>query len=122
MDDYISRQAAMLRVAKINPVRFKNLDDFHDACVDCLKELPSEDVLQWIPCNSDNMPDTNDEVLTTYIVNGDDKKRYVEAATWWKDDSDEGGYWTSLSDEYRKIGTRVERLAWRPMPAPWRSD
>lgn len=50
MDDYISRQAAMLRVAKVNPMRFKSLDDFHDACVDCLKELPSADVVEVVRC------------------------------------------------------------------------
>ena len=73
----------------------------------------------WIPC-SERMPETNDEVLTTYIVNGNDKKRYVEAATWWGDDSDEGGYWTSINDEYRVLGTMVERIAWMSFPKPWK--
>ena len=49
----------------------------------------------WIKCTPDTMPQTNDEVLTTYIVNGDKKKRFVETSSWY--DGDEG-YWSSPWD------------------------
>ena len=70
----------------------------------------------WIKCTPDTMPETNDEVLTTYIVNGDQKKRFVETASWY--DGDEG-YWSSPWDEFRVAGTRIEVLAWMPMPKPY---
>ena len=71
----------------------------------------------WIKCTPDTMPETNDEVLTTYIVNGDKKRRFVEAASWFYDG--EEGHWNSAWDEYRVAGTRIEVLAWMPMPEPY---
>lgn len=76
------------------------------------------DYIDWIPC-SERMPETNDEVLTTYIINGVRDERYVGTARWWADDSDEGGSWTSISDECRPLGISIERIAWMPMPDPW---
>lgn len=73
---------------------------------------------EWIPCE-ENLPETNDEVLTTYIVNGNTKKRYVESACYF--DYGEGeGHWSSVWDEYRVSGTRVEVIAWMPFPKPYR--
>lgn len=70
---------------------------------------------QWIPV-TESYPETNDEVLVTYIVNGNRSKRYVEAASWY--DGDEG-FWTSAWDEYRVPGTRMEIIAWMPFPKPY---
>ena len=39
--DNISRQDAMLKVAKVDKNKYADISDFHDACVDCLKDLPS---------------------------------------------------------------------------------
>lgn len=75
---------------------------------------------EWVPCKPDTMPESNDEVLTTYIVNGNRKKRYVETATWY--DDYEYGFWSSPLDEYRVKGTEVERIAWKPLPEPYRED
>ena len=80
---------------------------------------PPVDILHWIPC-SERMPDTSDEVLVTYILNGVKDERYVGTATWWADDSDEGGYWTSISDEYRPLVTSIERVAWMSQPKPYK--
>ena len=72
----------------------------------------------WRLC-SEELPETNDEVLTTYIVNGNTKKRFVEAASYW-DDGDGEGHWNSVWDEYRVPGTKIEVIAWMPLPKPYR--
>ena len=72
----------------------------------------------WIECTPETMPETTDEVLTTYIVNGNNNKRFVESATWYPDDVD--GYWSSPWDEYRVPGTRVGVTAWMPLPKPYK--
>ena len=71
---------------------------------------------QWIPVK-ESYPETNDEVLVTYIVNGDKSKRYVEAASWYDGDD---GFWVSAWDEYRVPGTRIEIVAWMPFPKPYK--
>ena len=40
-DDTIYRQAAREKVARVDINKFTSVNDFHDACVDCLLELPS---------------------------------------------------------------------------------
>ena len=71
----------------------------------------------WIPC-SEELPETTDAVLTTYIVNGDRSRRYVEESSYyWSDES-----WCSPWDEYRDVGTSIEVIAWMPMPAPWKGE
>lgn len=75
---------------------------------------------KWIPV-SEALPETNDEVLTTYIVNGNRKRRFIEAARYW-DNDDGDGHWTSAWDEYTRPGTRKEVLAWMPFPKPYKGD
>ena len=72
----------------------------------------------WIECTPDTMPETNDEVLTTYIVNGNRKRCFVESASWFYDG--EEGHWNSVWDEYRVPGTKKEVIAWMPMPKPYK--
>lgn len=72
----------------------------------------------WISVK-DRLPETNDEVLTTYIVNGNKTKRFVESASYC-DDTDGEGFWTSPWDEYIVPGTRQEVIAWMPMPKPYK--
>ena len=81
-----------------------------------IEALPPAD--RWIPC-SERMPESTDEVLTTYIVNGEKKRRFVETASWY--DSDEG-YWSSPWDEYRVMGTKKEVIAWCELPEPWKGE
>ena len=72
---------------------------------------------KWISC-SERLPENSDEVLTTYIVNGNKNKRYAETATYYDDD----GYWSSPWDEYRVAGTRIDVIAWMPLPEPYKED
>ena len=93
---------------------FIKTDRFDKANQIILDALSAE--AEWIPC-SERLPECSDEVLTTYIVNGNRRKRYVETATYY--DGDEG-YWSSPWDEYRVAGTRITVLAWMPLPNPYR--
>ena len=71
----------------------------------------------WMPV-TERLPETDNEVLTTYIVNGNGKKRYVETSSYYYDGFSE--YWSSPWDEYRIAGTRIEVIAWMPMPEPYK--
>ena len=73
----------------------------------------------WIPC-SERLPETTDEVLTTYIVNGNKKRRFVQTSTWYG--NEEEGYWSSPWDEYLVPNTKIEVLAWMPLPKPYEGD
>lgn len=73
---------------------------------------------EWIPV-TEALPETNDEVLTTYIVNGNNKKRFIETASYW-DDGEGEGHWSSVWDEFRVSGTRQEVIAWMPFPKPYK--
>ena len=70
---------------------------------------------KWIPVN-DYLPVTEDEVLVTYIVNGNYKKRYVETANCFN------GEWSSINDEYRIPNTKIEILAWMELPKPYKME
>lgn len=69
----------------------------------------------WIPV-TERLPETNDEVLTTYIVNGDRNKKYVETASYYQSSES----WSSVWDEFRVAGTRIEVIAWMPLPEPFK--
>ena len=71
----------------------------------------------WIPV-TERLPETSDAVLTTYIVNGDRSRRYVEESSYYGNDES----WSSPWDEYRIAGTRIEVIAWMPLPEAWRGD
>ena len=70
----------------------------------------------WISVR-DRLPENNDEVLTTYIYDGNQKKRYVETGSYW-DDGEGEGHWNSVWDEYRVGNAKKEVIAWMPMPKP----
>ena len=65
----------------------------------------------WIPV-TERLPETTDAVLTTYIVNGDRSRKYVEESSYYGSDES----WSSPWDEYRIAGTRIEVIAWMPLP------
>ena len=69
----------------------------------------------WIPV-TERLPETTDAVLTTYIVNGDRSRRYVEESSYYGNDE----LWSSPWDEYRVAGTRIEVIAWMPLPTPYK--
>ena len=79
----------------------------HKLILELLEQEP-----RWIPV-SEYLPVTNDEVLVTYIVNGNAKKRYVETARCFD------GEWSSVNDEYRVPNTKIEIIAWCEMPKPY---
>ncbi len=69
----------------------------------------------WISV-TERLPETTDAVLTTYIVNGDRSRRYVEESSYYGNDES----WSSPWDEYRIAGTRIDVIAWMPMPEPYK--
>ena len=85
---------------------------------DALALLKEQEAYGWRLC-SDELPENNDEVLVTYIVNGNQKKRYVETASYFNYE-DIDGYWNSVWDEYRLKGTKTEVIAWMPLPKPYK--
>ena len=97
-------------------------DDTYDITIHCeSKEVQDEvkralqNVPHWIPC-SERLPETTDAVLTTYIVNGDRSRRYVEESSYYGDYES----WSSPWDEYRVAGTSIEVIAWMPLPEPYK--
>lgn len=75
-------------------------------------------VLGWISVK-DRMPETNDEVLTTYLYDDKPKKRYVETASYF-DDGEGEGHWHSVWDEFSIGPVRKTTIAWMPMPKPYK--
>lgn len=94
-------------------------DDTYDITIHCESKEEQDKVMQIlqnpephrIPV-TERLPETTDAVLTTYIVNGDRSRRYVEESSYYGND----GSWSSPWDEYRIAGTRIEVIAWMPLP------
>ena len=72
----------------------------------------------WISVN-DRLPETNDEVLTTYLYDDKPNIRYVESAGYF-DDGEGEGHWYSIWDEHTIGCVRKTRIAWMPMPKPYK--
>ena len=76
--------------------------------------------MEWINVK-DDLPETNDEVLITYCYEDSPKKRYVETASYWDYDDDEG-HWTSVWDEFSTSRKRKIVVAWMFLPKPYRGE
>ena len=76
--------------------------------------------MEWISVK-ERLPETDDEVLTTYTYQGASGKRYVETASYF-DDGEGEGHWSSVWDEYRIRNANFIVLAWMPMPKPYKGD
>ena len=115
--DCISRQALLNTTVKKNSIWNKITDSEGNNLETIISNLPSVTPQEprWIPV-SEYLPVTNDEVLVTYIVNGNTKKRYVETANCF------GGEWSSVNDEYRITNTKIEIIAWCEMPKPYKAE
>ena len=85
---------------------------------DAISLLKEMEVPKWRLC-SEELPETDDEVLITYSVFGNQKKRFVETARYC-DDIDGEGHWNSVWDEYRIASAEKEVIAWMPLPKPYR--
>lgn len=72
----------------------------------------------WISVK-DRLPETNDEVLTTYLYDNEPGKRYVETAGYF-DDGEGEGHWHSVWDEFSIGRVRKTTIAWMPMPKPYK--
>ena len=83
--------------------------------MDAFDEYVESNEPHWIPV-TERLPETSDAVLTTYIVNGDRSRRYVEESSYYGNDES----WSSPWDEYRIAGTRIEVIAWMPLPEPFK--
>ena len=86
-----------------------------NAIMDAFDEYVESNEPHWIPV-TEKLPETSDAVLTTYIVNGDRSRRYVEESSYYGNDES----WSSPWDEYRIAGTRIEVIAWMPLTEPYR--
>lgn len=89
------------------------IDEYWQAGEMAIKALEVEP--HWIPVEQE-LPETSDEVLTTYIVNGDRSKRYVETSSYYQSSES----WSSVWDEFRIAGTRIEVIAWQPLSEPFK--
>jgi len=72
----------------------------------------------WISVK-DRLPETNDEVLATYLYDDKPNKRYVETASYF-DDGEGEGHWHSVWDEFNVGRVRKTTIAWMPMPKPYK--
>lgn len=72
----------------------------------------------WIDVK-DRLPETNDEVLTTYLYDDKPNIRYVESASYF-DDGEGEGHWHSIWDEFSIGHVRKKTIAWMPMPKPYK--
>ena len=95
-------------------VDFGGVNEAYNIAIQALKE---QEVPKWRLC-SEELPETNDEVLITYTVFGNKKKRFVETASYC-DDVDGEGHWNSVWDEYRIAREEKEVIAWMPLPKPY---
>jgi hypothetical protein len=107
------REEQCQKVCKILDDVLANRPTERDSLIIAIRKAFAE--LHWIPC-SERLPETTDAVLTTYIVNGDRSRRYVEESSYYGDDES----WSSPWDEYRIAGTRIEVIAWMPLPEPYK--
>ncbi len=73
----------------------------------------------WISVKDKKLPETNDEVLTTYLYDDKPNIRYVESAGYF-DDGEGEGHWHSIWDEHTIGCVRKTRIAWMPMPKPYK--
>jgi hypothetical protein len=99
-------------------------DDTYDITIHCESQEEQDEVKRvlqnvphWIPV-TERLPETTDAVLTTYIVNGDRSRRYVEESSYYGNDES----WSSPWDEYRIVGTRIEVIAWMPLPEAFKGE
>ena len=130
MNDLISRQAAIDRIAKIKPEDINNENDrsFMAALIaaeSLIKGLPSVQPEQrWIPC-SERLPEEYGEYQITWTTSAS-KKRFIgdsefEVTSEWDAEHYKfKGEW--LLDEHIKNYPDVKVIAWMPLPEPYEGE
>ena len=103
MSDLINRSAAMLKVARVDETKFESIHDFHDACVDCLLEVPS--IERWTQCSSRTLPKLGESVLCQC------RAGIYDVLKWTVD-----GWEKDKGHCYMKTFV----IAWRPLPDPYK--
>ena len=120
MDDLIKRQDAISVLnAKCKKAFNLTCGEEDCACAEymALRDLPSAQ--QWIPC-SERLPEPWTSVLVTYIYNG---KRFVEESQYTGQDDERGNpLFSSYADEYKVSNAYFQKIAWMPLPEPYREE
>ena len=125
MKDPIERQAAMERVARVNLEKFRNVCDFHDACVDCLKDLPSAQ--QWILCG-EKLPEEHEWIGKKMFGTTLSDEVYVtfenpKGERFCKHLRFQNGKLSGFDQlAIDAIDKGSKPIAWMPLPEPYRED
>lgn len=80
-----------------------------------LKNLPTVDIPQWIPC-SERLPDEEGEYLLlydSYFMNGKFAERRMKV---------EDFIIKPTKHFYREKGSSARYIAWMPLPEPWKGE
>lgn len=123
MDKSMSKEDAILWIKNIiNDIgspKHSDLWGYEETLYEIQKLLKEDSAQQWIPC-SERLPEPWTSVLVTYIYNG---KRFVEESQYTGQDDERGNpLFSSYADEYKVSNAYFQKIAWMPLPEPYREE